>query len=219
MKMFEITRKNCYKCDLETIITNDSQYFWINLKDFEVETERNWQNIFNKHGNSTTLNYRKELTPDIQFQPDKIFIRNDLFETIIKSCKATNAEFLMLTEKLGLCPYEVICDEQEFILMPEIQDDTEQLKKENEEPKEIKTSKEPMEIEISKEPIKINSPEKDENTTDWYDKNNFKKILAIIESNKFNHKNKIAKFRYNDIKDLVDNINKNTISEIFAKKI
>ena len=57
--MFEITRKNGYKCDLETIITNDSQYFWINLKDFEVETERNWQNIFNKHGNSTILKYRK----------------------------------------------------------------------------------------------------------------------------------------------------------------
>ena len=38
IKMLEITRKNCYKCDLETIITNDSQYFWINLKDFEVET-------------------------------------------------------------------------------------------------------------------------------------------------------------------------------------
>ena len=30
--MFEITRKNCYKCHLETIITNDSQYFWINLR-------------------------------------------------------------------------------------------------------------------------------------------------------------------------------------------
>ena len=41
IKMFEITRKDCYKCDLETIITNDSQYFWINLRDFEVETERN----------------------------------------------------------------------------------------------------------------------------------------------------------------------------------
>ena len=39
--MFEITRKNCYKCDLETIIANDSQYFWINLKDFEAETEHN----------------------------------------------------------------------------------------------------------------------------------------------------------------------------------
>ena len=30
-KMLEITRKNCYKCDLETIINNDRQYFWINL--------------------------------------------------------------------------------------------------------------------------------------------------------------------------------------------
>ena len=34
---------------------------------------------------------------------------------IIKSCKATNLEFLKLKEKLGLCLYEVICDEQEFI--------------------------------------------------------------------------------------------------------
>ena len=48
--------------------------------------------------------------------------------------------------------------------------------------------------------------------------NNFKEILAIIESNKYNHRNNIGKFRYNDIKDLVDNINKNTISEISAKK-
>ena len=106
-------------------------------KDFEVETEHNWRNIFNKHGNSTTLKYRNELIPHIQFQSDKIFIRNDLLERIIKSCKATNAEFLILKEKLELCPYEVICDEQEFIL-PEIQDDIEELKKENKEPKEIK---------------------------------------------------------------------------------
>ena len=88
--MFEITRKNCYKCDLETIITNDSPYFWINTKDFEVETGRSRQNIFNNYGNSSTLKYRKELSPDIQFQPDRIFTRNDLFERIIKSCKATN---------------------------------------------------------------------------------------------------------------------------------
>ena len=39
--MLEITRKNGYKCDLETIILNNSQYFWINLKDFEIETEYN----------------------------------------------------------------------------------------------------------------------------------------------------------------------------------
>ena len=59
--------------------------------------------------------YRKELTPNITFQPNKIFVRNDLFEKIIKSCKTTNLEFLKLKEKLGLCLYEVICDEQEFI--------------------------------------------------------------------------------------------------------
>ena len=105
--MLEITRKNCYKCDLETINENNSQYFWINLKDFEAETERSWIDIFNKYGNSSTLKYRKELAPGIQFQPDRIFTRNDLFERIIKSCKATNAEFLILKEKLGLCPYEV----------------------------------------------------------------------------------------------------------------
>ena len=55
--------------------------------------------------------YRKELTPNITFQPNKIFVRNDLFEKIIKSCKTTNFDFLKLKEKLGLCFY----DEQEFI--------------------------------------------------------------------------------------------------------
>ena len=127
--MFEIARKNCYKCNLETIILNDSQYFWINLKDFEVETECNWWNIFEKQGNSSTLEYRKELTPNIQFQPERIFTRNDLFERIIKSCKATNVEFLMLKEKLGLCPYEDTYNEKEFTLMPEMQDDRYTIKK------------------------------------------------------------------------------------------
>ena len=43
----------------------------------------------------------------------------------------------MIKEKLGLCPYEVICDEQEFILT-EIQGDIEELKKENKESIKIK---------------------------------------------------------------------------------
>ena len=63
--------------------------------------------------------YRTELTPNIAFQPDKIFVRNNLFEKIIKSCKATNLEFFKLKEKLGLCLYEDICDEQELISMSE----------------------------------------------------------------------------------------------------
>ena len=53
--------------------------------------------------------------------------------------------------------------------------------------------------------------------------NNFKKITqlktaTIIDSNKFNYKNKIVEFKYVDIKDLVNNIKNNTISETDAKK-
>ena len=114
--MLEIKIDNCHKCDLETIIyTNNSQDFWINRRDLEIETKRNWQAIFDKCKNSLRQKYRKELTRDITFQPNKIFVRNVLFEKIIKRYKATNLEFLKLKEKLGLCLYEDICDEQELI--------------------------------------------------------------------------------------------------------
>ena len=70
--------------------------------------------------------------------------------------------------------------------------------------------------------MEIKSPKKDKNATDyypnWFDKNKFKKILAITDSNKFSHKNKIDEFKYTGIKDLVNNIKNNTISEISAKK-
>ena len=46
----------------------------------------------------------------------------------------------------------------------------------------------------------------------------FKKFLIIIHSNKFGYKNKIGELKYNDIKDLVNSIRNNTISEIDAKK-
>ena len=78
----------------------------MNLRDFEAETESKWLNMFNEHGNKSTLKYRRELTPNIKFQADKIFVRNDLFEEVIKSCKATNAECLMFKGKLGICLYE-----------------------------------------------------------------------------------------------------------------
>ena len=109
--VLEITKKNCYKCDLETSIDNNSQYFWINLRDFEAETEINWLNIFNKQSNKSTFKYRRELTPNIKFQADRIFVRNDLFEKVIKSCKATSAEFLMFKEKLGICLYGELIQE------------------------------------------------------------------------------------------------------------
>ena len=50
------------------------------------------------------------------------------------------------------------------------------------------------------------------------DKNKFKNFLTIIGSNKFGNKNKTGEFKYIDIKDLVNNIRNNTISEISAKK-
>ena len=69
--------------------------------------------------------------------------------------------------------------------------------------------------------MEIKSPKEDINSTDYpncFDRNKFKKMLAIIDSNKFNYKNKIGEFKYIDIKDLVNNIRNNTISEISAKK-
>ena len=55
-------------------------------------------------------------------------------------------------------------------------------------------------------------------SSNWIDKNKFEKILAIIDSNKFNYRNKIGEFKYDDIKDLINNIRNNIISEIDAKK-
>ena len=78
--MLEITIDNCYNCDLEKI--NDP-----NRTDLEIESKRNWQVIFDKYKDLLTQKYRKELTPNITFQPNKIFVRNNLFEKIIKSCK------------------------------------------------------------------------------------------------------------------------------------
>ena len=79
--MLEITMDNCNKCDLETINDlNNSQYFWINRRNLEVETKLNWQAIFDKCKDSSTQKYRKELTPNITFRHNKIFARNDLFE-------------------------------------------------------------------------------------------------------------------------------------------
>ena len=43
-------------------------------------------------------------------------------------------------------------------------------------------------------------------------------MLAIIDGNKFNYKNRNGEFKYIEIKHLVNNIRKNTISEIDAKK-
>ena len=53
-------------------------------------------------------------------------------------------------------------------------------------------------IEDLKEPFSLNN----ESTTNWYDKNKFNKILTTIDNSSFNNKNKIGKFKFNDINNL-----------------
>ena len=205
------------KCDLETVIDNNSQYFWINLRDFETETESKWLNIFNKHGNKSTWKYRRELTPNIKFQADRIFVRNDLFEQVIKSCKATNIEFLMLKEKLGICPYEENYYEEEII---QIQDEEpiEEISKLSTKKSTKKSTKALIDESDNESINELNKESDNKNTANRYDTNKFNKILTTIDSNKFNHKNKIGKLKFSDTNDLINNIKINAISEANAKK-
>ena len=63
--MLEITIENCNKCYIEkNIDPNNSQHFWINRGDLEIETKRNWQAISVK---THRQKYVKELTPNITF--------------------------------------------------------------------------------------------------------------------------------------------------------
>ena len=177
------------------------------IRDLEIESKRSWQAIFDKCKDSSRQKYRKELTPNITFQPNKLFVRNDLFEKKIKSCKKTKLEFLTLKEKLGLCLY----DEQEFISTSEeifkeenfftqhdvennqLKEENEQLKEENEqlrkENEQLRKNNVVKDATI-KELMEIKSPKEDKNTTDdypnWFDRSKFEKMLAIIDSNKFN---------------------------------
>ena len=73
-----------------------------------------------------------------------------------------------------------------------------------------KESEEEEFIEDLKEPFSLNN----KSTTNWYGKTNkFNKILTTIDSN-----NKIGKFKFNDINNLINNIKSNTVSEANTKK-
>ena len=153
----------------------------------------------------------------------------------------------MLKEKLGICPYEENYYEEEIIkiqdeepieeiskvsnkkstkkLTKELieesdnesikESDNESIKEsDNESIEKINKESEEEFIEDLKEPFSLNN----KSTTNWYDKNKVNKILTTIDSNKFNHKNKIGKLKFNDINNLVNSIKNNTISEAYAKQ-
>ena len=64
----------------------------------------------------------------------------------------------------------------------------------------------------------IKEEQKEIKSLNWFDKNKFKEILAIIYSNEFNYKNKTGGFKYIYIRDLVNYMRNYTISEIDVKK-
>ena len=69
-------------------------------------------------------------------------------------------------------------------------------------------------IEDFKEATGLNN----KSTTSWYYKNEFNKILTTIDSNNFNHKNKVGKLKFNYINNLINNIKYNAISQADIKK-
>ena len=53
--------------------------------------------------------------PNTEFLPCRRFVRNDLVERKIKSCRKSSKRFLEFKKKLGLDPDVVTCDEQDII--------------------------------------------------------------------------------------------------------
>ena len=74
-----------------------------------------------------------------------------------------------------------------------------EMTNENEQFKKKNIVKDTSIKELIEEPKEIKS-------LNWLNKNKFEKTLAIIDSNKFNHKNKIGEFKYINIRNLVSNI-------------
>ena len=78
----------------------------------------------------------------------------------------------------------------------QLKEKSEKLRKENEQLRKNNVVKDANINESIQKPIEIKSLEEDKNTTDsypnWFDKNKFKNILAITDSNKFNYRHKTS---------------------------
>ena len=105
-KMLQISKEEYKKCEVEII--DKGRYFWVNRKVV------NWAQIFAKC-DSEKQKYRHELMPNTEFQLCRRFVRNDLVERKIKSCRKSSKRFLEFKKKLGLDPNLVTCDEQDII--------------------------------------------------------------------------------------------------------
>ena len=111
-KMLQIIKESYLKCEIEII--DKGRYFWISRKDLEVESDANWRQIFDKC-DQEKQKYRQELTPNAEYHRCRVFVRNDLVERKIKSCRKSSKIFLEFKKELGLDINLVTRDEQDII--------------------------------------------------------------------------------------------------------
>ena len=113
IKMVNITINSYLICEIEVI--NKGKYFWINRKKLEIESDvANWAMSFDKC-DPEKQKYRQEVTPNAEYQQCRVFVRNDLVERKIKSCRKSSKVFLEFKKKLGLDINSVTCEEQDII--------------------------------------------------------------------------------------------------------
>ena len=82
-KMFQIGKEEYEKCEVEI------------RKDLKVESDvdKCLINVIQKK-----QKYRHELMPNTNFQQCRVFVRNDLVEKKIKSCRKSSKKFLEFTK-------------------------------------------------------------------------------------------------------------------------
>ena len=74
--MVQISKKGYKTSEVEII--DKGRYFCVNRKDLEVESDvANWALIFDKC-DLEKQKYRQELTPNVKYQPCRVFVGNDL---------------------------------------------------------------------------------------------------------------------------------------------
>ena len=100
--MVQISKEGYKKCEVEII--DKERYFWVNRKDLEVESDvANWAQIFDKCGLKKTK-IQARIKPDAEYQRCRVFVRNDLVEKKIKSCRKLSKKILEFKKKVRIRP-------------------------------------------------------------------------------------------------------------------
>ena len=82
-------------------------------KRYRSRIDANWGRIFDKC-DPKKQKYRQEVTPNAEYQRCRVFVRSDVVERKMKSCRKLSKIFLEFKKKLGLDINLVTCDEQDI---------------------------------------------------------------------------------------------------------